>query len=94
MKNPNRDIVARLDELPNIGKKIALDLQRIGIDHPRKLIGKSPMALYEALCENKGERVDHCVIDVFMSAVDFMEGASPQPWWAYTAKRKLIMNGR
>ena len=92
MKNPDRETISRLDALPNIGKKIAKDLESIGIDHPRKLIGKSPIALYGKLCKKKGVHVDHCVIDVFMSVVDFMEGGDPRPWWEYTEKRKIIMN--
>lgn len=92
MKNPDRETVSKLDELPNIGKKIGADLESIGIDHPKKLIGKNPCELYEKLCRKKGVRVDHCVVDVFMSAVEFMEGGSPKPWWEYTAKRKMIMN--
>lgn len=92
MKNPNRQTVSKMDALPNIGKAIAKDLESIGIDHPEKLIGKSPIRLYDKLCEKKGVRVDHCVIDVFLSAVDFMEGAAPKPWWEYTRKRKMIMN--
>ena len=91
MKNPDRETVSKLDALPNIGRKIAAELESIGIDHPKKLIGKSPGIMYEKLCKKKGEHVDHCVIDVFMSAVDFMEGGTPKPWWKYTEKRKLIM---
>ncbi len=92
MKNPDRETVSRLEELPNIGKAIGKDLRLIGIDHPRKLIGKSPFKLYEALCENTGKRHDPCVIDVFMSAVHFMEGGKPLPWWSFTKKRKNILN--
>jgi len=46
MKNPDRDTVSRLDELPNIGKAMAGDLLLIGIDHPKKLIGKEPFELF------------------------------------------------
>ncbi len=92
MKNPDRNTVSRLDALPNIGKAIARDLELIGIDHPQKLVGKSSFALYDKLCQKKGFPVDHCVIDVFMSAVDFMEGGEPQPWWKFTGKRKLILH--
>jgi len=38
----------------------------------------------------KSERVDHCVIDVFMFVVNFMEGEEPKPWWKFTQKRKEI----
>ena len=92
MKNPDRLTVSRLDALPNIGKKIATELESIGIDHPKKLIGQSPIKLYQQLCEKKGKRVDHCVIDVLMSAVDFMEGGQPKPWWQFTEQRKKIMD--
>ncbi|BBO76098.1 hypothetical protein DSCW_35150 [Desulfosarcina widdelii] len=91
MKNPNRKTVFRLIDLPNIGKAIAKDLQSIGIDHPKKLIGKNPFALYDELCTISGKRHDPCVLDVFMSAVHFMEGGAPRPWWAFTDKRKKHM---
>jgi hypothetical protein len=91
MKSPDRLTVSKLDSLPNIGAKMASELQSIGISHPKQLIGQSAMGLYLKLCAEKGESVDYCVIDVFMSAVDFMEGAKAKPWWFYTAKRKEMM---
>ncbi len=94
MKNPNRETVSKLEALPNIGKAIGSDLRSIGVEVPQDLIGKDPFALYDQLCVKKGERVDHCVIDVFMSVVDFMDGAEPQVWWAYTSKRKEILNDK
>ena len=92
MKHPDRNTVSRLDALPNIGKTIARDLELIGIDHPQKLVGKNSFVLHDQLCQEKGYRVDLCVIDVFMSAIDFMEGGEPQPWWKFTGKRKLIVH--
>ncbi len=96
MKNPDRNSVSRLEALPNIGKAMAADLYLIGIDHPKKLVGKEPFRLYETLCEKTGKRQDPCVIDVFMSAVHFMEGGEPLPWWFFTGERKkrMIHRGR
>jgi hypothetical protein len=94
MKTPDRETVSRLEALPNIGKAIGADLRSIGVDHPRKLVGKSPFALYDQLCAKKGKRCDPCVIDVFMAAVHFMEGGEPSPWWAFTEKRKRILEKR
>jgi len=91
MKNPDRDTVSRLDELPNIGKSIAADLGSIGVGHPGQLVGKDPFELYEALCIREGKRVDPCVIDVFMAAVRFMEGGEPLPWWSFTEERKRLV---
>jgi hypothetical protein len=88
MKNPDRENVKKLVDLPNIGDAIAKDLQYIGIDHPEKLIGKDPFVLYEQRCLKSGQKHDACVIDVFMSAVHFMEGGDPLPWWLFTEKRK------
>ena len=88
MKNPDRKTVSDHEALPNIGKAIAADLQLIGIDHPKQLVGKDPFDLYRRLCEKTGTRQDPCVIDVFMAAVDFMEGGEPKPWWGFTEKRK------
>ena len=88
MKNPDRGTVSRLEELPNIGKVMANKLQLIGINNPRKLIGKKPFELYEALCLTSGKRHDPCVIDVFMSIIYFMEGGEPLPWWSFTDERK------
>jgi hypothetical protein len=92
MKNPDRRKVKKLVDLPNIGKVMAADLQLIGIDHPRKLIGKDPFSLFEKLCIISGQRHDPCVIDVFMSAVHFMEDGEPLPWWLFTEKRKKYLN--
>ncbi len=88
MKNPDRKTVSELEKLPNIGKAIAKNLRLIGIDHPEKLIGKDAFALYEELCAITGKKHDPCVIDVFMSAVCFMEGGDSLPWWSFTQERK------
>jgi hypothetical protein len=34
------------------------------------------------------------VLDVFISAVRFMEGAPARPWWRYTAERKRALAAR
>lgn len=70
---------------------MAIALRSIGIDHPKKLIGKDPLELFEALCERRGERSDPCVIDVFMSIIHFMEGGESLPWWSFTHQRKEKM---
>jgi len=92
MKAPNRQTVSRLDELPNIGKVISNDLLLIGVSSPQELIGKSAYQLYKLLCIEKGKRVDHCVIDVFLSVIHYMEGGESRPWWTFTEERKRVLN--
>jgi hypothetical protein len=78
----------QLEQLPNIGPAIAADLRLIGVKHPSELKGADALSLYRKLCEVTGKRHDPCVLDTFMAATDFMGGAEPRPWWAYTAQRK------
>ena len=77
-----------LEAIPNIGRSIAGDLRSLGIKQPRQLIGRDPHRLYLKLCRQTGTRQDPCVLDTFISAVRFMEGAPVRPWWRYTAERK------
>ena len=83
-----RDQVSRLEDLPNIGKRMATSLRCIGIRSPEQLTGQDPFKLYEALCERTGVRQDPCVLDVFISIVHFMDGGDALPWWSFTAQRK------
>lgn len=78
----------RLEQLPNIGQALAADLRLLGIHHPRDLGGQDALQLYRRLCQATGTRQDPCVLDTFLAACDFMRGADPRPWWAYTAQRK------
>jgi hypothetical protein len=84
----DRERVLELEDLPNVGKAVAADLRRIGIRKPGELAGTDPFAMYEQLGEVMGMRHDPCMLDVLISAVRFMEGGPPLPWWAFTAERK------
>jgi len=94
MKSPDRNSVSRLDELPNIGNAGMADLIFIGITNPKELIGKDAYDLYDTLCQKSGAKHDPCVIDVFLSAIDYMEGGEAKPWWAFTPERKKIMGAK
>ena len=91
MKCPDRKRVSQLEALPNIGKAIGKDLRLIGIVSPQQLIGADAFALYNWLCEKTGQRHDPCVIDFFLSAINFMGSGEPLPWWKFTSKRKLML---
>ena len=83
-----------LTDLPNIGPSIAEDLQAIGIATPRDLVGRDPLELYARLNRVTGVRNDPCVLDVFMSVTDFMQGGTARPWWAYTQQRRHLLARR
>jgi len=80
--------VQELGDLPNIGKSITGDLNLLGIFKPEDLRGKDAYALYNTLCSLTGKRQDPCVIDVFISAISFVDGGPAVPWWYFTDERK------
>ncbi len=84
----------QLSDIPNVGKATVGDFHVLGIRRPAQLAGKDPYALYERLCRKTGHRHDPCVIDVFISAVRYVEGAPARPWWHYTAERKATLAAR
>lgn len=87
-KASHADECELLEQLPNIGPSIAADLRRIGVQHPRDLLTRDALELYQTLGRVAGRRQDPCVLDTFLAAADFMRGAAAQPWWFYTAGRK------
>src|SRR5262249_22584489 len=83
--------IARLEGVPNVGPAVAADLRRLGIATPSELPGRDPYALYDDLCRLTGRRHDPCLLDTFIAAVRFMEGAPKRPWWKSRAERKREM---
>ncbi len=91
MKSPDINTVSKMTDLPNIGKAISADLERIGLTDPKQLIGKDAYELHKQLSEKLRRRQDNCVIDVFLSVISFMEGGEALPWWHFTQERKSNM---
>ena len=80
-----------LEQLPNVGPALAADLRLIGVQHPRELASRDAFVLYQSLCAKTGKRHDPCVLDTFIAAVRYVEGAPARPWWKYTAQRKRTL---
>lgn len=89
-----RKNIKKLTDIPNVGKAIENDFIRIGIKTPDDLTGKDPYEMYYMLCDATSSKHDPCVIDIFISAVRFMEGGPPKKWWKYTAERKKRLSER
>jgi hypothetical protein len=88
MKARMASAVVKFQDIPNIGPAMVEDLILIGIKRPADLKGNDAFALYQKLCKETRTHHDPCVLDTFIAAVDFMNGASPRPWWHYTKGRK------
>ena len=80
--------VKRFQDIPNIGPAMVKSLGLLGLCIPTDLIDKDPLVLYQKLGELTGCRQDPCVLDTFIAAIDFMNGAPARPWFFYTKNRK------
>ena len=90
-KASRADFARKLTDIPNIGVSLAADLESIGICTPLDVSRMDPVAAYDSLCTPMGTRHDPCVLDVFMAAHKFMNGGPRQPWWDFTAERKVLL---
>ena len=80
-----------LRRIPGVGKSIAEDLWGIGIHRVDELRGRDPEALYEAMCERQGVRIDRCMLYVLRCAVYFASEYPHDPekllWWNWKDPR-------
>ena len=90
----SRESVTSFEQIPNVGPRIAGDFRRLFVQHPHHLAGQDPYALYDRLNDLTGTRHDPCVLDTFIAAVRYMEGAPKTPWWKYTPERKRRLGTR
>ncbi|WP_406052938.1 helix-hairpin-helix domain-containing protein [Kribbella sp. NBC_00889] len=81
-----------LTDLMNVGQAVAGYFQRAGITRISELAGRDPVEIYEDMCEADGQRLDPCLLDTVMSAVDQADGKPARPWWSYTAHRKQLLD--
>ena len=88
MKAKNFCEVTKFDDIPNIGPAMVRDFQLLGLTKPKDLTNKDPLTLYQKMCKISGVRQDPCVLDTYMAAIDFMNGADARPWFSYTVERK------
>lgn len=78
----------KLSDIPNIGPAMVRDFTVLGIYRPNDLVGQDAFGLYTSICTIRGTRQDPCVLDTYMAAIDFMQGAPARSWWYYTKIRK------
>ena len=93
MKARSANLAKKFIDIPNIGPRMAADFEMLGFSKPSDLTGQDPFKLYREICAITGHRHDPCVLDTYMAAVDFMNGAPARGWWKYTAERKKRFPG-
>ncbi|MDO8252347.1 MAG: helix-hairpin-helix domain-containing protein [Rhodoferax sp.] len=81
----------RLEDLPNIGKSIAADLELLGIRKPEQLAKLDPLETYRALSAVMGHRHDPCVLYTLMSVQHFFKSDEVLPWWKFTERGKELL---
>ena len=77
-----------LTELPNIGKAIASDLEKIGIVSHSDLEKCEPLAVFNELKTVMGKRHDPCVYYTLLSVQHYFETGESLPWWEFTEQGK------
>jgi len=76
-----------LQTIPGVGPRVAEDLRLLGYRGPEDLAGEDPEAMYQRLCDLRGERIDRCMLYVFRCAVYCVSTPNPDPdltqWWKW-----------
>jgi hypothetical protein len=84
---------SELQSIPNVGPAVARKLERLDVASVADLRGGDGEELFERLCALDGQRHDPCLLDTFVAAVDYANGAPPRPWWEYSRERKARARG-
>jgi hypothetical protein len=79
--------------LANVGPAVARHLEAVDITRTSQLAGRDAIEIYEEMCAASARRLDPCLLDTLMSAVEQADGGPARPWWDYTAERKRILSG-
>ena len=87
-KQGHVETMARLQEIPNVGPKMAEALLKLGVARLADAAGRDPDEMYDELCVLEARRLDPCVRDVFSAVVAHAEGGPARPWWEFTPERK------
>jgi Pathogenicity locus len=88
------EAMVRLQQIPNVGPKMAGTLLKLGITSLEDTAGKDPDEMYQELCTIDVKRYDPCVRDVFAAVVSYAEGGPARPWWEFTPERKARKEAR
>jgi hypothetical protein len=86
-----RQKIKDLTCIPGVGKSIANDLTKIGINTVSDLVGKDPGYLYDLSNFKRGVVQDRCLLYVFRCAVYFAQhkrhSEKKLKWWYWKDKK-------
>ena len=83
--------VKKFTDIPNVGKAVVEKLMILKLNYPQDLKNKGTFSLYTKLNKRTGMRHDPCLLDTFIAAIDFMNGAPTNPWYYYIKERKKFL---
>ena len=87
----SKNSLKELQTIPGVGKSIANDLLRIGIQTVNDLKNKDPEKLYNDYCNSIGYKADRCLLYVFRCAVYYASRTKHEPskllWWNWKDKK-------
>jgi Pathogenicity locus len=83
-----KEAMVRLQEIPNVGPRMAAVLIKLGITRLQDAAGRDAEEMYHELCAIDAKRHDPCVRDIFAAVVSHAEGRPARPWWEFTPERK------
>ncbi len=73
------DALKAMQSIPSIGPKVGQMLLEVGVRRVEDLVGASPEALYQGICQARGEVLDRCVLYHFRCAVYFASESAHDP---------------
>ena len=80
-----KESITALKIIPGVGDSIACDMVEMGISKVQDLEDRDPEDLYMQLCEQKGVKVDRCMLYVFRCAVYYATETNHDQellkWW-------------
>jgi Pathogenicity locus len=86
------EAMARLQQIPNVGPKMASTLLKLDVTSLEDTTGRDPDEMYYELNAIDAKRHDPCVRDVFAAVISYAEGGPARPWWEFTPERKAREN--
>jgi len=79
-----------LEQIPGVGKRIAHEMQNIGIHSIDQLKDQNPRKLYQKFCDIKASPPDRCLLYVLRCAVYYASNTEHNPellkWWNWKDK--------